>query len=102
MATEKAPTSCANCGKSEELEAKLETCKACKAVKYCGRGCQIAHRNRHKKECKKRAAELHEEALFKEPPKPDDCPIRFLPLTHGSGGGGQRYFTCCGKMVCSG
>ena len=40
------------------------------AVKYCNRECQIAHRPQHKKECKQRAAELHEEALFKQPPPP--------------------------------
>jgi hypothetical protein len=34
----------------------------------------------HKKTCKLRAAELHEEALFKDPPPKEDCPIRFLPM----------------------
>jgi hypothetical protein len=35
---------------------------------------------KHKKLCKQRAAELHDEALFKEPPPKEDCPICFLPM----------------------
>ena len=73
-------TMCANCGKGEEGSDCLKACAACMMVKYCNRNCQIAHRPQHKKACKKRAAELHEEALFKEPPPPEDCPICFLPL----------------------
>jgi hypothetical protein len=30
LAMAEAPTSCANCGKAEELETKLKTCNACK------------------------------------------------------------------------
>jgi len=29
---------------------------------------------------KQRAAELHDEALFKDPPTNEDCPICFLPM----------------------
>ena len=37
----------------------------CKMARYCNSNCQKAHRLDHKKECKKRAAELHhEEALY--------------------------------------
>ena len=53
---------CANCGKGEESAGDLKACTACKMVKYCNRDCQIAHRKQHKKKCKKRAAELHDEA----------------------------------------
>ena len=70
-------TTCANCGKGEESSGDLKACTACKLVKYCNRECQIAHRPLHKKACKKRAAELHDEALFKEHPPPEDCPICF-------------------------
>ena len=56
--------SCANCGKGEENINKLKTCTACLSVKYCSRDCQIAHRKQHKKECKKRAAELYDEKLY--------------------------------------
>jgi hypothetical protein len=50
----------------------------------------------------KRAAELHDEALFKQPPRPDDCPICFLLLPESEEGTGQTYMTCCGKTICSG
>ena len=94
---------CANCGKGEEESDKLKSCMACKMVKYCNRDCQIAHRPQHKKECKKRAAELHDEneKLFKQPPPlHEDCPICFLrlPTLHS----GYRYQSCCGKVICSG
>ena len=52
-------TLCANCGKGEESAGDLKSCTACKLVKYCNRDCQIAHRPQHKKECKKRAAEVY-------------------------------------------
>ena len=54
---------CANCGKGEEESGKLKSCNACKEVQYCNRDCQLAHCPMHKKACKKRAAELHEEKL---------------------------------------
>jgi len=91
---------CANCGKGEEETSKLKNCTACKMVKYCSRECQIAHRPQHKKECKKRAAELHDIELFKQPPPAEDCPICFeqLPLLNT----GKRYQSCCGKFICCG
>ena len=39
------------------------------SVKYCNAVCQ-----------KLRAAELRDEALFKDPPPKEDCPICFLPM----------------------
>jgi len=91
---------CANCGKGEEDSIDLKTCTACKLVKYCSRECQIAHRPQHKKACKKRAAELHDIELFKQPPPNEDCPICFLllPLLES----GRRYKPCCGKVICGG
>jgi hypothetical protein len=97
---EEAPTSCANCGKTEELEDELKACNACKLVKYCSRDCQIAHRSQHKNACRKRAAELHDEALFRQPPEGDDCPICFLLLPTLPSG--KTFMPCCGKMICSG
>ena len=90
-------SSCANCDKGEGSDLKACTCKL---VKYCNRECQIAHRSQHKKECRKRAAELHEEALFKQPPIKEDCPICMIPLPtiHS----GTVYSECCGKFICSG
>lgn len=88
---------CANCGKEG---GSLKSCAACKLVKYCSRDCQFAHRPQHKKECRKRAAELRDERLFEEPPPPEDCPICFqrLPFL----GTGRRYKSCCGKVICGG
>ena len=91
---------CANCGKGEEESHKLKNCTACKLTKYCNRECQIAHRPQHKKECRKRAKELYDEQLFKQPPLAEDCPICFqlLPTLIT----GYRYMSCCGKVICCG
>ena len=48
-------STCAACGKADD---NLKSCTACHLVKYCNRKCQISHRPKHKKECRKRAAEL--------------------------------------------
>ena len=46
-------------------------------------------------------AELHDEALFREPPpEHGDCPICFLRLPTMESG--RRYYECCGKIVCCG
>ena len=94
-------STCANCGKGEESGGDLKACTACMLVKYCNRDCQVAHRPQHKKACRNRAAELHDEALFGEPPpEHGDCPICFLLLPFM--GSGRMYMSCCGKMICSG
>ena len=80
----------------------MKACTACKLVKYCNRDCQIAHRPQHKKACKKRAAELHDEVLFKEPPPPEECPICMIPLPLYDHHTGTTFFSCCGKLICSG
>ena len=89
---------CANCGKEG---INLNICNKCKEATYCNATCKKKHRSKHKKQCEKRVAELHDEELFTEPPPQyGDCPICFLRLpTMGSG---QIYKTCCGKMICSG
>ena len=99
---------CANCGK----EGATNSCNKCKMVNYCNAACKKKHRKKHKKECDKRVAELQEEEnrraaelrnieLFKQPPpQHGDCPICFLLLPfHDTG---RRYKSCCGKMICSG
>ena len=59
----------AACGKEED---SLKVCTACRLVKYCDVSCQKAHHpKQHKKECRKHAAELNDEKLFKETPKED-------------------------------
>ena len=92
------PDICANCGKGEDGNTNLKACTACKMVKYCNRECQIAHRSQHKKECRRRAAEMHEEALFKQPPPEEDCPICMLRMPFLISG--RRYYGCCGKYIC--
>ena len=91
---------CANCGKGEESSNDLKACAACKLVKYCNRDCQIAHRPQHKKACKKQALELHDEALFKDHPPREDCPICMLPLPIGPEA--ATFQSCCGKTICDG
>ena len=88
---------CAACGEGGD---GLKTCTACKLVKYCNATCQKAHRPKHKKECKKRAAEIFDEALFKQPPPNDDCDVCCLPLPLDQEE--KTYYSCCGKTICFG
>ena len=84
---------CANCGK----EGADNTCNKCKLVKYCNAACKKRHRHKHKGDCEehlkhlaklqeeenKRATELHDIELFKQPPPLlEDCPICFLRLPY--------------------
>ena len=105
-------TICANCGK--EVVGNPNICNKCKAATYCNASCKKKHRHKHKKDCEKRvaelheeqlerdrrAAELHDEELFIQPPPNEDCPICMLPLP--SLYTGIRYRSCCGKRICSG
>ena len=91
-------SACANCGKEGS---NLNICNKCKEATYCNAACKKKHRSKHKKVCDRRVTELHDEALFKEPPPPHgDCPICFLrlPTMHT----GRRYHECCGKNICCG
>ena len=99
MESAPAPTLCANCGKGEEESNKLKKCGACLLVKYCSAACQKAHRPQHKKACKKRAAELYDEKLFKEVER-EDCPICLLPRSGETGT--ELLQACCGKVICGG
>ena len=104
---------CANCGKEGT---HLNKCNKCKAATYCNASCKKKHRSKHKKECerrvaglheeelkrKRREAELHDEQLFKRPPPPKgDCPICML-LLPSLIDTGYKYRSCCGKTICSG
>ena len=93
---------CASCGIAEVDDIKLKKCNACKSVRYCGVKCQREHRPQHKKNCKKRAAELRDELLFKQPESSylGECPICCLPLSID-----PEYSTimmCCSKKICNG
>jgi hypothetical protein len=117
---------CAECGKEG---ASLKTCKSCMLVKYCNAECQRNHWPKHKKECKLHAAELRDEALFKDPPAKEDCPICFLPMPvrlvscaslpdatvssvsiydfaiankELANMDTVTYYLCCGKSICKG
>jgi len=96
---------CANCGK--EGSEVTNTCNKCNLVMYCNAVCKKKHRHKHKKDCEEhlrraaeRAAELHDEKLFKQPPPTEDCPICFLQLPYI--GTGIVYMDCCGKIICRG
>jgi len=95
---------CANCGK----EGANNICNKCKQVKYCNAICKKVHKKKHKKDCEEyvrlaaeRAADLHDEQLFKLPPPAEDCPICFL-LLPSLDPTGKKYMSCCGKVICSG
>ena len=93
---------CASCGTAEKDDIKLRKCSACYLVRYCGVKCQKEHRPKHKKECKKRAAELRDELLFKQPESSHfgDCPICCIPLPLDLSE--SVMMPCCGKLICKG
>ena len=93
---------CASCGTAEVEDIKLKKCTACYLVRYCSVKCQREHRPQHKKECKKRAAELRDEILFKQPESTNlgDCPICFLPFSIDLKK--SSMMPCCSKIVCIG
>ena len=64
-------TKCASCG--NEGGDNMNACNKCDLVAYCNAACKKKHRSRHKKKCEKRAAELHDKELFKEPPPREEC-----------------------------
>ena len=92
---------CASCGIAESGDVKLMKCTGCYLVRYCGIECQKKHRKEHKRECTKRAAELRDELLFKQPESSHrgDCPICCLPhsLTEN-----PALSSCCSKRICNG
>ena len=118
---------CAECGVAGGIS--LKVCKSCMQVRYCNAICQRNHWSTHKKDCKRRKAELRDEALFKDPPAMEDCPICFLPMpvnifscasfppatlssvpVHDFAIANEgledkhmeQYLPCCGKNICRG
>ena len=93
---------CASCGIAGVDDIKLKNCDDCDLVKYCSETCQEDHRSHHKEECEKRAAELKDEILFKQPEgnHHGDCPICCLPLPIDAKK--SILMTCCGKRICNG
>eukprot|EP00984_Skeletonema_dohrnii_P019807 scaffold9536_cov62-Skeletonema_dohrnii-CCMP3373.AAC.1 len=94
--------SCASCGIPECDVIKLKECTACDLVRYCSEACQENHTTQHEEACKKRAVELRDELLFRQPDSSylGDCPICMIPLPlHLSK---SNMMTCCSKVVCNG
>ena len=93
---------CASCGIAGIDDIKLKDCDECDLVKYCSDECQEDHRPQHKEECMKRAAELRDEILFKQPESSSfgDCPICCLPLPIDVKK--TTSTTCCSKLICKG
>ena len=99
-----ASSSCASCGIAEVDDIKLTECDNCDLVRYCSDECKANHHPQHEEACKKRAAELRDELLFKQPESTHlgDCPICCLPMDVDA-----TYTTyipkfCCSKMICNG
>ena len=95
---------CAHCGKHGSDTVKLKNCTACHLVRYCGVDCQKAHRKRHKKACKQRAAEIKDDQLYSqghERPEGDFCPICTLPIPLPLGKN-SAFESCCMKRICNG
>jgi|EP00985_Skeletonema_marinoi_P009520 hypothetical protein len=92
---------CAACGAAEADHVKLKKCTACYLARYCSVQCQRDDWQQHKRACKKRAARLRDEILFKQPESSylGDCPICFLPLSLDSK---AIMWSCCCKRICNG
>ncbi len=101
-ADEEADEVCANCGKAEVDNIKLKICTACKLVKYCSVDCQKDHRPHHKEACKKRAAEIRDDNLFRQPDGNHlgECSICCLPLSIDLSK--STFMSCCSKVICEG
>ena len=93
---------CVSCGTAEVDDIKLKDCDGCDLVKYCSDECQLEHKSDHEEDCKKRAAELRDELLFKQPEgtHKGDCPICSLPQPLDP----QKsiMMRCCSKTICKG
>ncbi len=90
--------SCASCGTAEADAIKLKDCGDCDLVRYCSDECEKEHEDA----CKKRAAELRDELLFKQPENSHlgDCPICMLPLPLDVSK--STAMNCCSKLLCDG
>jgi hypothetical protein len=93
--------SCASCGIAAIDNITLKKC-ACNLVKYCSIDCQKNHRPQHKKMCKKRLAELHDDDLFKQPDSSylGECSICCLSLPLDPKN--STMMGCCCKIICDG
>ena len=102
MSEETVPFCCAFCSVAVCDAAKWKECDGCDLVKYCSDDCQRYHRPLHLEECRKRAAVLRDDILFKQPEGTHigDCPICCLPLSLEMNK--SRMMSCCSKLICNG
>ncbi len=93
---------CANCGVAEVDDIKLKDCDGCDLVKYCSDNCKGGHRKQHEGECKKRAQELHDKELFRQPDgnHRGECPLCFLPMPLEPRK--STFYSCCSQIICNG
>ena len=93
---------CASCGIAEVDDVKLKECDGCDLVRYCSDACQELHRPEHAGKCRKRAAELRDEILFRQPEGSHlgDCPLCCVPLPLDAERSSMS--TCCSKQICRG
>eukprot|EP00985_Skeletonema_marinoi_P005847 scaffold2553_cov162-Skeletonema_marinoi.AAC.1 len=102
MSEENVKAGCASCGVAVIDDIKLKECSDCDLVRYCSDACQKEHTSHHQQECKKRAAELRDELLFKQPESTHlgDCPICMIPLPIDA----LKFSvsSCCSKVICKG
>ena len=93
---------CASCSIAAVDDIELNECDSCDLVQYCSDACRELHRPEHEEACKKRAAELRDELLFKQPESSHwgDCPICCLPMPLDASK--STMFECCGKTMCNG
>jgi len=93
---------CAACSITEVDGIKLKKCNDYDLVRYCSVTCEQVHRPQHEVMCKKRAAELRDIILFRQPESSDlgDCPICLLPLSLDPSK--TNLMTCCSKLICDG
>ena len=92
---------CASCG-VEIDDVKLVPCDGCDLAKYCSDACQELHRPEHAGKCRKRAAELRDDVLFKQLESScfGECPICSLPLSLDKEK--SVMHRCCSKLICNG
>ena len=95
---------CASCGIAGAGgdDIKLKKCGSCDLVRYCSDECQDDHLPQHEEECKKRAAELRDKLLFRQPENSHlgDCPLCCLPLPIDEK---QCILaSCCSNTICNG
>ena len=102
VSTGKAVWRCASCGIAEGNENRLNHCNGCDLVRYCSDECLQDHWPQHAARCKKRAVELRDEILFRQPESTHmgDCPICCLPLPLDPTK--RLLMGCCSKILCVG